>query len=83
MPKKQMYSSAHRNYVTIEAAAEHLNVTPMTIRRWISDGILPAYRFGPRILRIALEDIDAIAKPVPHSGTGARPRDSFRYNTRG
>jgi excisionase family DNA binding protein len=36
-----------------------------TVRDWIRRGLLPAYRFGPRILRVDLNDIDAMRRRVP------------------
>ncbi|OFU60014.1 helix-turn-helix domain-containing protein [Corynebacterium sp. HMSC14H10] len=54
--------------LTIEQAATYLQLSELTIRRRISDGTLPAYRWG-RAVRIRQEDIDAIFSPVgPYSG---------------
>jgi len=45
-------------------AAEITEQSVRTIRRRISDGSLPAYKFGPRHIRIKLEDLEAMARPI-------------------
>ena len=35
-------------------------VSNKTLRRWIASGLLPAYRSGPRRVRIDLNDLDAV-----------------------
>ncbi|MGI8869946.1 MAG: helix-turn-helix domain-containing protein [Mycobacteriales bacterium] len=51
-------------FVPIVAVAEHYGVTPMTVRRWIAAGYLPARRVGPRNIRVDVRDIDKISRPV-------------------
>ena len=38
--------------VSIDEAAEIICCHPRTIRRWVNQGWLTGYRFGPRILRV-------------------------------
>jgi excisionase family DNA binding protein len=45
-------------------AAEITDQSVRTIRRRISDGSLPAYEFGPRHIRIKLEDLEAMARRI-------------------
>lgn len=45
------------NLYTVKQAAEMLSVHPNTIRKWVQTGKLPAQRFGPRTIRINLNDI--------------------------
>jgi len=45
-------------------AAEITEQSVRTIRRRISDGSLPAYKFGPRHIRIKLEDLEAMARRI-------------------
>lgn len=52
-------------YVSLERAAEITEQSVKTIRRRISDGTIPAYRFGPRQIRIKLEDLEATARRIP------------------
>ena len=46
--------------MTVNQAAEYLQVTPMSVYRWISTGQLRAGRAG-RLIRIRKEDLDAFA----------------------
>jgi excisionase family DNA binding protein len=54
-------------YLTVSEAAALLRVAPSTIRRWIREGDLPAYRVGKRrvgLLRADLETLVTPARPV-------------------
>lgn len=51
--------------VPLADAAASCGVYPITIRRWISAGRLPAYRVGPRLLRVDADDVARLARPVP------------------
>ena len=50
--------------VTIRQAADGIGVTVQTIHRWISQGRLRAFRYGPRTIRILLEDLEALREEV-------------------
>jgi excisionase family DNA binding protein len=54
-----------RTWITIEQAAEQLGVSKRTIRRYISDGFLPAYRVADHYIRIAQDDLDQMMVPIP------------------
>jgi len=45
-------------------AAQYANVHPRTIRRYIASGRLNAYRVGPRLIKIDLNELEAIFEPV-------------------
>jgi excisionase family DNA binding protein len=51
--------------LSIEQAAEARGVTTKTIRRWVAAGILPAYRVGPKLLRVRPDDLDALSRRIP------------------
>jgi excisionase family DNA binding protein len=52
--------------VSIAAAADHYGVSRQTVRRWIASGKITAYRVGPRLIRVDLEEIEArIIHTVP------------------
>lgn len=51
-------------YISFEQAAEITEQSVRTIRRRVSDGSLPAYKFGPRHIRIRLEDLEAMARRI-------------------
>jgi excisionase family DNA binding protein len=55
--------------ITVPQAAERKGVSAKTIRRWIADGTLPAYRVGQKLIRIRVADLDALGTPL---GPGAR-----------
>ena len=52
-----------RSYESLAQASERTHVSVRTLRRWISQGRLNAYRAGPRLLRIDPDDVDAMMKP--------------------
>jgi excisionase family DNA binding protein len=52
---------------TVNDAAELLNFSTRTVRRYIAEGLLPAYRVG-RGIRISQADIDALLKPIATAG---------------
>ena len=55
-------------YADLAEAAAYAKVHPRTIRRWVSAGLLPAFRAGPRLLRIDLNQVDAMLRPIPTAG---------------
>ena len=54
-----------RRITSINAAAEYAGVSTKTIRRYIAAGRLTGYRFGPRLVKINLSEVDALLRPVP------------------
>ena len=58
-------------YLTLEQAAEITDQSIRTLRRRVSDGSLPAYRFGPRQIRVKLDDLQALARRIPTARTSA------------
>lgn len=63
MPKLARMSNQAVDLSPAEAA-EYMGVHDATIRRWISKGILPAERVGPRLIRIKRTDLDALSQPI-------------------
>lgn len=59
-----MTKKVHR-LTSLQGAADYLNVSPRTIRRMIAAGEITGFRVGKKILRIDLEEIDAILSPIP------------------
>ena len=49
---------------TVEQVVDHLQVSERTVRKWIADGVLPAYRVGSKPVRIRREALDAITSLV-------------------
>ena len=61
-------SPSGRRLVSLAKAAEYLDTSPRTVRRAISSGRLTGYRFGPRTLRVDLNEVDAVIRRVPALG---------------
>lgn len=53
-----------RRLVTMADAAAYAGVCTRTIRRYISAGRLTGYRFGPRVIRVDLNELDALLRPM-------------------
>ncbi len=49
-----------RRYASIPDAAEYLSVHPITIRKLIADHRITGYRSGARLIRVDLNEIDAV-----------------------
>ena len=58
------HDTTHR-FETLASAAERTGFSVKTLRRRISDGRLPAYRNGPRSLRVKPEDVDRLFERSP------------------
>jgi excisionase family DNA binding protein len=56
--------------VTLDEAAEYAAVNVQTIRRRISAGDLTGYRLGPRLLRVDLNELDQLLRPIPTAAGG-------------
>lgn len=68
--------TAQPEYLTVAQAAEIFGTSERTVRRLIAAGSLPAYRIGPRAVRVLADDVRNHATPIPattpaHAG-GAR-----------
>jgi excisionase family DNA binding protein len=63
---------ARRRLVAVQGAADYAGVHPRTLRRWIAAGLLTGYRAGPKLLRVDLDELDAMLRPIPTAGG---PRD--------
>lgn len=49
---------------SLAEAAKYANVHPRTLRRYIASGRLTAYRVGPRLIKVDLNELEAIFRPV-------------------
>ena len=57
-----------RELLTPQQAAQRLNVSVRTIRRYIASGDLTGYRLGPRMYRVDVAELDAVLRPIPVAG---------------
>lgn len=55
---------AAKQAMDLAAAAEYLDVSVKTLRRRIADGSLPAFRVGPRAIRVYLDDLESLKTPI-------------------
>lgn len=60
MTVKHPASKLGSTLATINEACEYFGVDRGTVRRWIADGTLTAYRVGPHLVRIDLDSIKAV-----------------------
>lgn len=63
-------TKAIRRLESIEHAAQYLGVSAKTIRRYIAAGRVTGYRTGPRLIRVDLNELDAMLRPIPTVGGG-------------
>lgn len=73
-------TALNRDYATIPQIAEYLGVDARTVRRYISEGVLPAYRVGPKVLRVDLNEVEtllvhAVQTPPPTPDFGEFSRE--------
>jgi excisionase family DNA binding protein len=64
----QKMTPTRRRLASLATAAEHLGVCTRTVRRLISNGELTGYRIGPRAIRVDLNEVDELARPIPAAG---------------
>jgi excisionase family DNA binding protein len=56
-------------------AAAYADVSARTLRRYISHGRLTGYRVGPRLVKVDLNELEALARPIPPTGETPFSRD--------
>lgn len=54
-----------KRYATLIEAAEYVGCDQRTIRRYVAAGKLTGYRLGPRLIRVDLNEVDALMQPIP------------------
>lgn len=57
--------------ITLDEAAELYGVSRRTIRRYVSEGRLRAYRLGPRLLRLDADEVNKQLFSRPIGGGAA------------
>ncbi len=81
-----MRTALDDDYLTIGQAADLLHVNKSTIRRWIAQDRLPAYRVGPRRVALKRADLARLITPVgaavARGGVGSLGAGSVRCPTR-
>ena len=65
MPRKPLSPPESRvPSLTLSEAARRYGMSARTLRRWVASGRLPAWRVGPRLIRVAPADVATLARPV-------------------
>lgn len=60
-----------RRLESIHTTAEYLGVSTKTVRRYIAAGRLTGYRLGNRLIRVDLDEADAMLRQIPTVGGDA------------
>ena len=58
--KESTYTSELPPMMNLIQVADVLDVSVSTVRNWIQEGTLPAYRLGPRLIRVMVSDLTAL-----------------------
>lgn len=61
-------NKSQRRLASVAVAAAEADVCTRTIRRWVADGRLSAYRVGPRLIKIDLSELDRAVQPLGGGG---------------
>ena len=61
-------TSARRRFISLGEAAAYLDINERTLRRLIANGQLTGYRLGSRLVRVDLDQLDALLRPIPKTG---------------
>lgn len=60
-----------RNSLTLTDVSRDYGISERTLRRYIAEGVLPAYRLGPRLIRIDPDDVAALFERIPTTDPAA------------
>lgn len=71
MASKSSSTTTRARRVGLKAAAEYADLSVVTMRRRIAAGVLPAYRSGPKLIKVDLDDVDAMLRRIPTVDNGA------------
>jgi excisionase family DNA binding protein len=64
---------ASRRAVSLQWGATYLGVSADTLRRKIASGELPAFRLGYHMVRVYVDDLDALKTPVVNGDSPIKP----------
>ncbi len=60
-----------RRWGGLTLAAKYIGVSEKTIRRMIAEGQITGYRMGKRLIRVDLDELDELMRPIPNAKTVA------------
>lgn len=55
-------------YLGVSRAAEMLGISERTLRRWITEGKVPAYRVADHSIRVTQADVMKLVEPMTIAG---------------
>ena len=58
-----------KRFASVQIGSQYSGLSEKTLPRYISDGRLTGYRLGARLLRIDLNELDQLFKPIPTAGS--------------
>lgn len=64
--------------MTVAEVAEFLRVAPSTVRRWVRDGAIPAFRIGGRRVGIRRSDLGAVVGPIADAPRSPQAAPAYR-----
>jgi excisionase family DNA binding protein len=64
MNTKLSESDQSPRWASLDAAATHIAVSRKSIRRMISEGKITGYRAGDRLIRVDLNELNALMSPI-------------------
>ncbi len=53
-----------KRYARLTEAAEYSQLSVKTLRRYIVDGRITGYRAGPKLIRVDLNELDKLIRPI-------------------
>jgi excisionase family DNA binding protein len=71
-PPSTHRAAARRELVSLAEAAAYAKLSVRTVRRYIASGRLTGYRIGPRLIRVDLEELESLARPIPAARRSGR-----------
>jgi excisionase family DNA binding protein len=61
--RNRLLAGNGRRWASIDDAAAYLGIHPRTVRKLAAQGRLTLYRNGPRLVRVDLNEVDAMLTP--------------------
>lgn len=58
-------TTARREWLTLQEAADRTGLTTRTIRRYVATGQVTGWRVGTKSIRVTATDVDALFRPIP------------------
>ena len=76
LPPSDVHHQPAAEWLSLQQAAARYGVSVDTLRRRIAEGRLPASRFGVRLIRVRVEDLERLYRPIPvGDGVAGRRRE--------